>query len=316
MSDDVLNRREALPYPGHGPGRSAGRLTALLLMALVGFAAGGGAVGWMVLRGNGSGGTGSNGMMASAWHRLLPAPASNIPSASPALTPDALIASQTVLDARILAAEQRLDRLDMQATAAAGNAARAEGLLVAFAARRVIERGASLGYLEDQLKLRFGDAQPRAVATLIATARNPVTLDQLTARLQAMAARVADAPASETLWARARRELSNLVTIRRDTAGGPTPAARVDHALAALREGAIEPAIADVQRLPASRETTAWLTDARRYDEAENALDRVETAALLEPHSLGDASGRKVSQPSPLAPPQLGAQPSSAPAGQ
>ena len=284
----------------------------MLFMALAGFALGGGAVGWMALH--------------SDWHlgpealrHLLTSPAQIVPaapSATPDTAPGALVANQSALDARIVAAEQRLDHLDIQAAAAAGNAARAEGLLVAFAARRVIERGASLGYLENQLKLRFGDAQPHAVATLIETAHSPVTLDMLTARLQVMAKQMDNAPPSETLWDRTRRELSNMMIIRRDTASGPTPAARLDHALACLHEGAVEPALADVQRLPASRETTAWLTDARRYDEAENALDRVETAALLEPHSLGDASGRKVSQPSPLAPPQLGAQPSSAPAGQ
>ena len=176
---------------------------------------------------------------------------------------------------------------------------------MAFAARRVIERGASLGYLEDQLKLRFGDAQPHAVATLIAAARNPVTLDMLTARLQMMDGHISEAPPSESLWDRTRRQLSDMLTIRRDTASGPTPAARLDHALACVHEGAIDPAIADVQRLPATRDTQAWITDARRYAEAESALDRIETAALLEPHTLGDATGHKVTQPSPLVPPQL-----------
>ena len=283
----------------------------MLLMALVGFGAGGGAVGWMVLRGDGRAAPGG-------WHQLLSPPAPVATASAPA-APDALpgglLASQTALDARILTAEQRLDRLDMQAAAAAGNAARAEGLLVAFAARRVIERGATLGYLEDQLKLRFGDAQPRAVATLIATARSPVTLDLLTARLQGMASHIATAPASETLWDRTRRELSDMLIIRRDSASGPTPAARLDHALTALREGAVDVAVADVQRLPATRETAAWTADAHRYAEAENALDRIETAALLEPHTLGDGTGRKVSQPSPLAPPQLGTQASATPVG-
>src|SRR3546814_3562519 len=33
-------------------------------------------------------------------------------------------------------------------------------LLIAFAARRALDRGLSLGYLEAQLRLRFGDDQP------------------------------------------------------------------------------------------------------------------------------------------------------------
>jgi hypothetical protein len=62
------------------------------------------------------------------------------------------------LDQRLAAAEQRLTQLDLQAQAAAGNAARAESLLIAFATRRAVERGAELGYLSDQLRLRFGRA--------------------------------------------------------------------------------------------------------------------------------------------------------------
>ena len=69
------------------------------------------------------------------------------------------------IDQRLAAAEQRLARLDLQAQAAAGNAARAEGLLIAFAARRALERGEELGFLADQLRLRFGDNWPNAVRT-------------------------------------------------------------------------------------------------------------------------------------------------------
>ena len=81
------------------------------------------------------------------------------------------------LDQRLAAAEQRLARLDLQAQAAAGNAARAEGLLIAFATRRYIERGEELGYLADQLRLRFGDSWPNAVRTVISFSRDPITLD-------------------------------------------------------------------------------------------------------------------------------------------
>ncbi len=91
----------------------------------------------------------------------------------------AVPAGEMTVAMRVGDLERRLNRLDMQAEAASGNAARAEGLLVAFAARRLVERGAPLGYLENQLQLRFGNAQPNAVRTIINSARNPVTLDQL-----------------------------------------------------------------------------------------------------------------------------------------
>ena len=64
----------------------------------------------------------------------------------------------------MIALEQRLARIDLQANAEEANTSHAEALLVAFAARRATERGAPLGYLEDQLKLRFGDALPVTVS--------------------------------------------------------------------------------------------------------------------------------------------------------
>ena len=297
MSDDFLSQRGPAP-------RSSGRWAVMLLMALTGFAVGGGAVGWLVLHGELPAAL-HNAAGLSGWHHGESAPPTAAPSAPAA--PIALATSESALETRLATTEQRLDRLDMQAAAAAGNAARAEGLLVAFAARRVIERGAQLGYLEDQLKLRFGDAQPRAVSTLIATARTPVTLDLLTAKLEMMAPRLAQAPKSESLWERTRRELGDMLTIHRDTISGPTPAARLDHAMACLREGGIETAIADVQRLPDSAETESWIAEAHRYAEAERALDLIETTALLEPRTLGDGAGHRVNQPSPLTPPALAA---------
>ncbi|MEM6828827.1 MAG: hypothetical protein AAF553_12850, partial [Pseudomonadota bacterium] len=92
------------------------------------------------------------------------------------------------LDQRLAAAEQRLTRLDIQAQSAAGNAARAEALLIAFATRRLIERGDELGYLADQLRLRFGDERPNAVNTIITFSRSdpPIRLDGLLARLDGL----------------------------------------------------------------------------------------------------------------------------------
>ena len=101
------------------------------------------------------------------------------PLQSPAALASDAAASATAIDQRLAELEKRLTRIDMQSQAASGNAARAEGLLIAYAARRTLDRGAPLGYLEDQLRLRFADAQPNAVETLIAAAHAPVTLDML-----------------------------------------------------------------------------------------------------------------------------------------
>ena len=86
---------------------------------------------------------------------LTTSAADNSPSPTPRPTSSEVSAEdvervaeqQGGLDQRLAAAEQRLTRLDLQAQAAAGNAARAEGLLIAFAVRRALDRGADWGYL-------------------------------------------------------------------------------------------------------------------------------------------------------------------------
>src|SRR5690606_32712423 len=119
---------------------------------------------------------------------------------------------------------------NLQAQAAMGNAARAEGLLIAFAARRAIERGEPLGYLADQLKLRFEDARPNSVQTILAAAEDPVTLDQLIARLEGLAPTLAKGADDQLSWAWLTQELSNLFVIRRETSPSPQPERRLERA--------------------------------------------------------------------------------------
>ena len=70
-------------------------------------------------------------------------------------------AQQAALDRRVAELEARIAQIGARANAAVGNADRAEGLLVAFAARRALDRGVALGYIEALLRDRFG-AQPAA----------------------------------------------------------------------------------------------------------------------------------------------------------
>lgn len=206
------------------------------------------------------------------------------------------------VETRLALLEERMSRLDLKAEAATGNAARAEALLVAFAARRMIDRGEPLGYLENQLRLRFADAQPNAVQTVIDAAKKPVTLDQLVAQLVAASPALTSAPTDEDAWTRVKRELSSLVVIRRATTPSPAPQNRVERARLMLASGKVDEAIAEVQRLPGAGGARAWIDSARRYAEAQRALDLIETTAMLEPYRLQDANGKKVQQPSPLAP--------------
>ncbi len=203
------------------------------------------------------------------------------------------------LDQRLAAAEQRLARLDLQAQAAAGNAARAEGLLIAFATRRAIERGAELGYLADQLRLRFGDALPNAVSTIISASRNPVTLDELLARLEGLGPQLSEGD-RDASWDEFKREIAELFVIRREDTPSPQPESRLDRARLFLESGRIDAAIAEVENLPGAAKAEGWIADAKRLSAAMQALDLVETAAVLEPRRLRDGAGNPIDQISPV----------------
>ena len=207
------------------------------------------------------------------------------------------------IDQRLAAAEQRLARLDIQAQAAAGNAARAEGLLIAFAARRAIEKGAELGFLADQLRLRFGDALPNAVRTIIDNSRDPVTLDQLIARLEGIAPRLSEGN-RQFSWDLIRNELSQLFVVRRETTPSPQPERRLDRARLFLESGRVEAAIEEVSKLPGADNAADWIADAQRYAATQQALDLVETSAVLEPRMLRDGVGNRIEQVSPAVQPE------------
>ena len=232
---------------------------------------------------------------ASASFANLPKPA-----ASPSAAAPAALAESTALggmDQRIAALEQRLTRIDLQAAASEGNTARAEALLVAFAARRALERGAPLGYLADQLKLRFGEAQPGAVATVIDTAQNPVTLDRLAGQFDALAPALINAPQGESGWDQFTRELSGLFVIRHGDGPTARPEQRLDRIRVLLRTGQIDAALADVARLPGAAAAADWINAARRYAAGQRALDLMETPALMDSRRLKTASGAPVEQP-------------------
>lgn len=208
-------------------------------------------------------------------------------------------AAENSMDQRVAAMEQRLSEIDLQSQAAAGNAARAEGLLIAFSTRRAIERGAPLGYLADQLQLRFGEAQPQAVQTVIIASRNPITLDQLLARLDGLAPQLTRAPQTEGAFSWLSRELSELFVVRREDTPSPAPIQRLERARLFLKSGRTAAAISEVRNLPNAKEASGWIADAERFSATQRALEALETAAILEPRQLRDGAGRRVDQPSP-----------------
>lgn len=187
--------------------------------------------------------------------------------------------------ARIAALETRLAAIESQAQAAAGSVGRADALLVAFATRRAIDRGVALGYLEPLLVQRFGGSHQAAVATVITASRDPVRLDRLTADYEVLGPSLRGGGPEEGWWASFRRELGTIVSIHRSDTPSPQPQARFDRALARLKSGEVDQALAETMRMPGAASASQWIAQARRYSAAHRALDEIESAALL-----GDAS--------------------------
>ncbi len=268
--------------------RRARPLRTALIIALLAFILGAAVVTWALTR----------------WEparRLIlpPAPAmatalsvKTTPAATPGtqttVAPTSPVSSEAVAitESRVAGLEARLSQIDAQASNASANAARAEALLIAFAARRAIDRGVGLGYLEGQLRDRFADSQPRAVAAIISAAQAPVTLDGLRQQLDVLTPNLAGGGPDEGWTAAAQRTLGSLFIVRKATSPSPAPGDRVARARLAIEGGQVENALAEVARLPSRAAATDWMASARRYIEAHRALDILEAAALTAPRSI------------------------------
>jgi hypothetical protein len=272
----------------YGPGQGARRRSWLSVLALpiIAFLAGLAAMGWILANWN----------TAAAFIGVDPAPAAQqavAAAAPPAVSPQPVAAApgaetqRLVLDPettrRVNQLEQRVAAIDNQSRAAAGNADRAEGLLVAFAARRALDRGVALGYIEGLLRQRFGDTQRPAVATIITASRQPVTLEELQDELQETGPALTGAGPNQNWWTALRAELGELVSIRKEGTPTTIPAERLRRAERRLESGQVDVALAEVLRLPGRENAMDWIAKARRYIAARRALDTIETAALLEP---------------------------------
>ncbi len=185
---------------------------------------------------------------------------------------------------RMAALEIRLSRLTAAIDTAGANAMRAEGILVALATRRAIDRGEPLGVLEDQLNARFGPTQPVAVRTVIATARDPMAADALAQQLADLRNRALAAPDAGVMD-RIGDALGSIVVIRPASAPSPVPQQRFARAVTALQRGNLAQAIGEVQAMPgaAHPDVARWLLIARQRNDTSRALDLIEAAALSAP---------------------------------
>ncbi|MEO7170519.1 MAG: hypothetical protein V4610_02860 [Pseudomonadota bacterium] len=202
-------------------------------------------------------------------------------AAAPAIDLDALSTRENELAARLAELEARTTSISGQARLASGYANRAEGLMIAFAARRQIDRGLPLGYIEEQLRQRFGPIQPEATGTIIQAAQQPVTIEDLRVGLDAISSELRTGAATDGWLASLRRELGNLIVLHRADTPSPLPADRLARARRTLEAGHVEAALAEVARMPGAPQAERWTTAARRYIGARQALDTIETAAIM-----------------------------------
>ncbi|HEX4695295.1 hypothetical protein [Sphingomonas sp.] len=248
------------------------------------------------------------GLLIAAWainrFRAAPTPAQPQPAlvaepvptkvivTPPASTdPASLSARQEMLSAQLAQLETRTAAVTGTAANAYGNASRAEALLVAFAARRVIDRGVDLGYLEQQLRDRFGTVQPVAVATIVQAAHRPVTIEDLRLGLDQIGPQLALGPSDSSGWGGAFwRMLGSLVVVHPKNTPSPVPGERLARVRRMLAQSQVEAAVEEVSRMPGASQANAWIDGARRYVAVRKALDTLEAVAL---------EGRAATPPAP-----------------
>jgi hypothetical protein len=184
-------------------------------------------------------------------------------------------------DQKIADLQNRLARVESATARAEGSAGRADALVIAFAARRAIDRGVALGYLENLLAERFGPGHQHAVATVITASHQPVRLDDLSAEYDTIGPELRRGGPQDSWWTNFRRELGELVEIHSVERPAANPEARYERARQYLAAGDVDKALAETMRLPGASRAGDWIAKARRYIAAHRALDEIESAALL-----------------------------------
>jgi hypothetical protein len=213
------------------------------------------------------------------------APAVTRPAPQPLIaTPQPAPAAQgtnTVNDPRIADLENRVARVENATARAEGSAGRADALVIAFAARRAIDRGVALGFLENLLVARFGAQHQQAVATIITGSHQPVRLDDLAAEYDTLGPDLRRGGPQDSWWTNFKRELGSMVELHSAAHPAANADARYVRAQQRLASGDVDEALAETMRLPGASRAGDWVSKARRYIMVHRALDEIESAALM-----------------------------------
>ena len=169
----------------------------------------------------------------------------------------------------------------MRPQRAEGSAGRADALVVAFAARRAIDRGVALGYLETLLVDRFGAQHQQAVATIITASHQPVRLDDLIAEYETLGPELRRGGPQDSWWTNFKRELGSLVEVHRADRPAVEPRRALQPRAAAPVVGRRRPGAGRNDAAARRGARGDWVAKARRYVAVHRALDEIESAALL-----------------------------------
>jgi hypothetical protein len=161
--------------------------------------------------------------------------------------------------------------------------ARADGLLLIYAVRGAIDKGAPLGNLAEQLRLRFGATQPQSVAAILSAGQAPVTVDALKTELRGLAPVLLTGNRDDSTWATVKRELSELFVLRKENGPSLAPNERLIRAEALVDAGKLDLAADEIAALPGASIAQSWMARAKRFSDARKALDRLEQVAILRP---------------------------------
>lgn len=185
--------------------------------------------------------------------------------------------------AKVAALEKRIAQIDQQDGAAVAFSPSRGGVATALRARRALDSGASLSFIQAQLTQRFGDRYPQAVDALQQLANEPVTLDELRDDIARRGDAVIGRGGEASLWSRIQLELGELFMLRERGEPSTSPAHILQRAEEDISKGDLKSAIEKIAALPKNDASDAWLKSARRYQNAKDALDRIERGALSQP---------------------------------
>lgn len=173
------------------------------------------------------------------------------------------------------------------------DSARTEAMLVAIGARRAIAMGAPLGDLNPRLDAAFGKTQPQALSRIRAAEKEGLTPVKLATEFDAIAESLTEDRV--LTWDRMQREVASLFVLRKSDSAKPTHDAQLQRIRDLVLTGNIDTAIKLVAPLPGAAKAEDWLLKARRYRDAQLALDSLEKYAMALP-----VAAQPVLAPAPL----------------